>query len=120
MRDVILKQPFFYKLLKFFVLVSISSTSYAQKICMKVLFGSFFQLRFGFGAKICTKNARVNVDEIDTCCQFLQYFMSSFTFDFISLKKYELILYSYISFDKHFRKVSYRKVAHKLLVKLIL
>ncbi len=48
------------------ILVSISSTSYARKIRTKVLFGSFFQLRFGFGAKIRTKNARVNVDEIDT------------------------------------------------------
>ncbi len=46
--------------------VSISSTSYARIIRTKVLFGSFFQLRFGFGAKIRTKNARVNVDEIDT------------------------------------------------------
>jgi hypothetical protein len=50
----------------FYPQVSISSTSYARKIRTKVLFGSFFQLRFGSGAKIRTKNARVNVDEIDT------------------------------------------------------
>jgi hypothetical protein len=56
--------------------VSISSTSYAQKIRTKVLFGSFFQLRFGFGAKIRTKNARVNVDEIATISHFVSFFPS--------------------------------------------
>ncbi len=51
-------------------LVSISLTSYARRIHMKVLLGSLFQLRFGFGAKIRMENARINVDEIDTRCQW--------------------------------------------------
>ncbi len=41
--------------------VSISSTFYVQIFCTNVLFGSFSAL----APKFCTKNARVNVDEID-------------------------------------------------------
>ncbi len=45
--------------------MSISSTSYAHKICTKVFFGSFFQLCFGFGEKFVQKMRAFNVDEID-------------------------------------------------------
>jgi len=58
--------------------VSISSTLYVRFFHTNVLFWQLFKLRFGFGTKIRTKNACVNVDEIDTKCQFHQCFKYSF------------------------------------------
>ncbi len=45
--------------------VSNSSTFFARFFCTNVIFGSFSSYILALAPKFCTKNLRVNVDEID-------------------------------------------------------
>ncbi len=59
------KKSFLKNLLKVRIKVSISSTLNAHIFVRKLRFGSFSSYILALAPKFCTKDARVNVDEID-------------------------------------------------------
>ncbi len=73
-----------------------------------VLFGSFSSYILALAPKFCTKNALVNVDEIDGRCQFHQHTNVLFA----------AFLYLQFSFEIFWWNNICAKATHKLFVKL--